>query len=337
MDEQTLPPKASVLLVSRNSEAALRRTLSSLAPLAGPRLSVPARDAKPPEPKSKGKGAISASPAEAPAAPEGPVEVIVVDNGSTDGSAAMDSEFPWVVMLRMPKDFGWTKAVNVGTRTAAGEFMCICSPGVEFQQSTLTELVTALESEPLALAVAPLSTDAQGVPVTRLYPLPDREVLGSFWRSGSLGRPLPIDQAADRIEAEHIVNSPLLLRRQSIVGMNYLDERYGHFWSDAEISTQIKRAGRKLLLLPRVTVRGLPAFQPIPDRLDRRGAQLSADAALGAAAYLGKHSGFGARLGFHLTATLLAFLAIFSFRSPGGQLIRFFNIFTGTRIDGNQG
>jgi hypothetical protein len=330
MDEHTLPPKASVLIVSRNCESALRRTLASLAPVAAPR---PAAAA--PEPKPPAKGGKAAAPPAPP--PEGPVEVIVVDNGSSDGSSGIDGDFPWVVMLRMPKDFGWTKAVNVGTRTAAGEFLCLCPPGVEFQPGTIPELVQVLESAPQALAVAPLTVDGQGTPVTRLYPLPQREVLAAFWRTGSLGRPQPIDTAAASIEAEHLVNSPLLLRRQSIVGMNYLDERYGHFWSDAEISTQIKRAGRKLLLLPQITVKGLPVFQPIPERLDKRGAQLSADAALGAAAYLGKHYGFGPRLTFHLSAAILSFFAIFSFRSFGGQLIRFINIFSGAKIDGNQG
>src|SRR5438876_9600980 len=59
------------------------------------------------------------------------IEILVVDCGSHDESPGMDSEFPNVTMLRLPRYFGRTKALNIGTRTAAGEVLFFLTPEVE--------------------------------------------------------------------------------------------------------------------------------------------------------------------------------------------------------------
>ncbi len=269
-------------------------------------------------------------------APGADTEVIVVDNASNDGGAALDGDFPAVKMLRMQRNFGWTRAVNVGTRTAQGEFLCLTPPGIEFLPETLPALIAALGAHPEASAVAPLTLDRQGTVVSRAYPLPDRDTFARFWKTGQLGRPQPIDRTAAAIPVEFLTGSPILLRRQSIVAMNYLDLRYGHFWADAEIAHQIRRAGKRLLLLAGIAVQGVPYFQPIPERLDDTGARLSADAALGAAAYLGKYSGFAAGSGFHVAAVVQSFFSIFTFQQLGPRISRCFRILTGQKIDGTE-
>lgn len=302
MEEAKPPVQTSVLIVSRNQVDDVRRTLASLTQVAA----------------------------------GGTVEVIIVDCASTDGSAAIDSEFPFVSILRMPKNFGWTKSVNVGTRTAAGEFLCLTPAGIEFAPDTLPQLVAAFEGDKSALAVAPLAVDAQGTPVVRHYPLPDGETIRQFWRTGSMGRPLPLNLQTERVAAAYVTNTALLLKRQSIVAMNYVDEKFGQFWADADIAAEIRRAGKSIAILPQVQVRGTPPYQQIPDRLDSWGALLSADAVAGGAAYLAKRSGFMAGFGFRLGAVFIALGSIFSFRQPGAQIKRFIAIASGQKIDGTQ-
>jgi hypothetical protein len=303
MDEVQPALRTSILIVARNQSAALRRTLESLA------------------------SEIASAATEA----------IVVDNASTDGSQSLDADFPLVKILRMQRNFGWTKGVNVGTRTAKGEYLCLTPPGIEFEPDTLARLIEHFEKDPEAKGVCPLVVDSQGVPATRVYPLPDAAVFRQFWKTGRLGPPLPLDLTADRVKAEYVTGSPLLIRRQSIVSINYLDERFGQFWSDAEICYQIARAGKSVIVLPGVRVRGPQPYQAIPDKLDAWGAKLSADAALGAAAYLSRHVSFASGLSFRVTSTLWALLAILDVRRFGPHVIRFVNLLTGQKIDGNQG
>jgi GT2 family glycosyltransferase len=59
------------------------------------------------------------------------IEILVVDCGSHDESAQLDSEFASITMLRLPRYFGRTKALNIGTRTAAGEYLFFMTPEVE--------------------------------------------------------------------------------------------------------------------------------------------------------------------------------------------------------------
>lgn len=306
MDELKTTPQTSILIVNRNRSDALRRTLRSLEGSVDPKL----------------------------------IEVIVVDNASTDGSATADAEFPFVRMLRMQRNFGHTKAVNVGTRTATGDYLCLTPPGVEFAPETIPKLLTALAADPGSLAIAPLVVDEADKAVSRVYRLPSRETFASFWKSGDLGPPVTLDTSTTEIAAEYLVDSPILLRRQSIVAMNYLDERYGQFWSDAEICFQVKRAGKSIRLLPGIRVKGEPGPRMIGGVIDRQSAQMSADAAIGAAGYLGKHQGFMTGVLFRMQAAASALLSAVGgtliFREPGPRWARFFALASGQKIDGNQ-
>ena len=50
-------------------------------------------------------------------------QLIVVDNGSADGASQLDSEFPDTQFIRLPKNFGQTKAWNLGWRAADAEYV----------------------------------------------------------------------------------------------------------------------------------------------------------------------------------------------------------------------
>lgn len=273
----------------------------------------------------------------ASAAKASAVDVVVVDLASTDGGATLDQEFPYARYLRSPRHFGWTRAVNQGTRTATGEYICLCPAGIEFEPDTIAKLVERLETDSSALAVAALAVDATGVPATRVYNEPDVAQFELFFKTGQLGKPLAIDVTQESIAAEYLVNTPLLLRRRSLAGMNYLDERYGHFWADAEIFFQVRRANKRAILLPGVRVKGAPVFKAISEKLDRASALLSADAAHGGAQYLGKHRGFLAGLSFRIRAALWALGRVLTLKSLGAQAARLLAIVTLQKIDGTQG
>ena len=72
MEETPTSPRVTALIVSRNSVESLRRCLAALQAMT-------ARET---------------------------LEIVVVDNGSQDGSQTMDTEFPDIHMMRLPKNFG---------------------------------------------------------------------------------------------------------------------------------------------------------------------------------------------------------------------------------------
>src|SRR5260370_10173424 len=83
------------------------------------------------------------------------IEILVVDCGSHDESPQLDSEFPEVTILRLPRYFGRTKAINIGTRTAAGEFLFILTPEVGVLPNTIPPPAAPLGSHSEAVDGCP--------------------------------------------------------------------------------------------------------------------------------------------------------------------------------------
>ncbi len=170
----------------------------------------------------------------------------MVDCGSHDESAQLDSEFSGVTMLRLPRYFGRTKALNIGTRTAAGEYLFFMTPEVEVLPTTIPSLVASLESDPETVAVCPLLVDTKAELAEQFFRLPTPD-------TGLDLMPVTVDKTAEVFPVELATFQAFLVRKFFVKGMNYLDERYGDSWSDAELCYQIRRVSRKTLALPQVT------------------------------------------------------------------------------------
>src|SRR5690242_10603947 len=55
-----------------------------------------------------------------------PLEVIVVDNASQDGSQdLLKTRYPWVKLIELPENRGFTGACNAGMKAAQGELVCL--------------------------------------------------------------------------------------------------------------------------------------------------------------------------------------------------------------------
>src|SRR5512135_91336 len=79
------------------------------------------------------------------------VEVILIDNGSTDGSAEMvEKEFPEAKVRRMEKNTGFSAAVNEGIRLARGELVALLNNDAEADSAWLMELYRTAEAHPEA-------------------------------------------------------------------------------------------------------------------------------------------------------------------------------------------
>jgi N-acetylglucosaminyl-diphospho-decaprenol L-rhamnosyltransferase len=245
------------------------------------------------------------------------IEVLVVDSGSSDESPTMDSEFPNITILRLPRYFGWTKALNIGTRTAAAELLFCLTPEVEVMPDTIPSLLARLESDPEAIAVCPLLLDTNRVPPRQFFRLP-------VPATGEKIEPGEIDISAESVAVEYATFRALLVRKYFVRGINYLDERYGDFGADAELCYQIRRASRKILALPQVTA----LFTPGPPRFAGARAITAADRTHGTAVYFGKHYGFLRGLLFRLGAIVKALVTL--------RLSLFMLLASFSKIDGSQ-
>lgn len=245
------PPRVSVVVVSHNRAELLRACLQSLE-------------------KSQGRESI---------------QVIVIDNGSTDGSGQLESEFPNTRFLRLPKNFGLTRALNIGWRAAEAEYVLFLHEDTELAPDVVSRLATVLDGTTEAAAVCPLLVDEEGKPVPQLGSLPPD---GDY-------RPAEITGSAP-FAVTYPRGAALMVRAFVIKSIRQIDERYGQFGSDADLAAHIRRGAKQILLVPEARARhqGCDGYDSLR----------SADFLLGRAAFIGKYQGFGAGLKASLASVL---------------------------------
>jgi hypothetical protein len=212
--------------------------------------------------------------------------------------------------------------MNIGTRTAKGDFLFYLSPDVEVEPGTVKALADQLEPDADAAAACPLLVDPEGTPASRIHPLPSREMLAAACRGAEL--PVkPLDLNASSITVEYPELDAILIRKQFIRSMNYFDERYGHYWADADLAMQVRRASKKIRLYP--SIRAI--YHASPDPLARESLAAN-DRLAGAAAFVGKYEGFAPGLGFRM-GLILGALGRF-------DLGRVSALISGQKLDGSQ-
>ena len=284
---EPIPLKVSALLVTRNQAEAARRSVAALE-------------------KS---------------VPRGMLEILVADSGSRDGTAQLDEEFPSLIMLRNARNFGWTKIANIGTRTAKGEYLLLLYPGAEVEPGTVAKLAGYLEADPSAAAVVPVEHDASGNVVSTFYAMPGAGELTQRRAQGHWGHPLPLPASGAPVEFP--AGAPVMVRRQAVVQINYLDGRFGQFGADLDLFFQIKRGGRKIVFLPEARVTSGDRTPELAHGYD------ASDLAHGSASYLGKWFGAGAGLSARIGGA-------FS-RLSGADVGGFLGVLTGSKVDGTKG
>ncbi len=274
-----VPFRVSVLCVTRNQDQNLRRCLAALS------LSTLAKE----------------------------IEIIVVDLASSDETSQVVEGQPNLSYLRLPKNFGWTKAANIGLRSAQGESILFLDPRVELAPAAIGILANAVEENGETAAAVPTLTDPDGRPAPYIRRLPTPRDL----------RP-SLTPPADSLSPESVEypgSFALLIRKSFLKGMNFLDQRYGELWADAEIAAQVKSAGRRILRSPEAEGILHPEQSK---RLDA--GLLESDWHAGASIYLKKHHGSG--LGHSVSAILSS---LFS-----GRLGLTRRILSGDKFDGTQ-
>lgn len=90
-------------------------------------------------------------------------EVLVVDNASADGSAAMvKSVFPQVQLLASPENLGFSRANNLALEKAKGEYLLLLNSDTRVEKGALEALVGFMEGQPRIGAAGPMLLNTDG-------------------------------------------------------------------------------------------------------------------------------------------------------------------------------
>jgi len=202
-------------------------------------------------------------------------ETIVVDNASVDGSAEMvEKEFPSVVLLRNQQNSGFSKANNQGMRRAKGKCILLLNSDTVVRPGAIAAMAEFLISHATVGAVTCRLLNADGTiqasisnrpgPVLLFFRLlgVSRLISGDRarrWLSRTagffLGKTIrsylaPYSTRNSPVEVENISGACLMLRREAVEQIGFLDEGFFMYFEDMDYCLRLQNAGWKMYYLP---------------------------------------------------------------------------------------
>ena len=224
-------PKLTILIVSWNSWADLKRCLNSIqkAPLQG-------------------------------------LEILVVDNGSVDGTAEnVKQQFPHVRLHENAENLGLPKAVNQGFSLAKGEYIMLLDVDTEVAADAPGLLLDFMEQhKEVSLAAARIYTP-QGHLEQSARNLPS-VMNGLFGRQSFLSRVFPnnpytrrylMPENSDKKEpfqVEQVSAACMFMRHSLIDEVGPWDEGYRCYWIDSDFCAHLKKRGKIVYCVPQARV-----------------------------------------------------------------------------------
>jgi GT2 family glycosyltransferase len=173
-------------------------------------------------------------------------EVILVDNGSTDGSVALVREaYPEVVLVQSPRNTGFIGGNLLGLRVARGGWIALLNNDTVAEPGWLAALIAAARPEDVAGATGKvLALDEPGRVVFTL-PLLDPRTGRALWTNAEH----PVT------EVHYLSGNNLIVKRAVLDEVGFLDPEYEAYYEETDWCARMVRAGYRLLYTPQAVIR----------------------------------------------------------------------------------
>jgi len=187
----------------------------------------------------------------------------VVDNGSTDQSAALvEALAPPCRLVRSTRNGGYGAGANLGAKVVRRELLFVCNPDLVLEPDAIERLAGALDAHPGDAVAGPMLVEPDGsvYPSGRSFPgMGDalgHGFAGLFWRGNPWTRRYRLlgdDQHRAR-EADWVSGAGFLIRREVFEAVGGFDEAYFMYVEDVDLCWRVHRAGWGVLYEPAARV-----------------------------------------------------------------------------------
>ena len=194
-----------------------------------------------------------------------PLEVIVVDNGSEDGTAEMLREqFPEVTLVENKTNTGYTRPMNQALKLGRGRYLLQLNPDTLVLPNTLDYLVEFIDTHPEVGICTPKVLNQDGTLQTQCRRGESRPwavisyftgLAKLFPRNKRFGQYLMSYMDENQTHpVAGVSGSCMLIRREVVDQIGYLDERFFAYQEDADFCFQARKAGWEIYYVPKVQI-----------------------------------------------------------------------------------
>ena len=237
------------------------------------------------------------------------LQIVIVDNGSRDGSAdVLRAEFTDCELLINSTNVGFGRANNQARAFARGRYLLLLNTDAFVAAGGVGQTVRYLDEHPQCalLGVRLVGRDGLLQPSCRYFPTPWTEFLVStgltrVFRGARLVDDMAWDHASPR-ECDWVPGCYYLVRKSVVDQVGLFDPRYFLYYEEVDHCRAVKAAGWKVMFYPHTTVVHIGGESAKSDsEVTASGRQISALQIESALLYFRKHHG---RLGLALNVLL---------------------------------
>lgn len=191
-----------------------------------------------------------------------PSEVLLVDNASTDGSAAaIRTTFPQVTLIESERNLGFGGGNNVAMRQATGKYLLLINTDAFAKPGAVRNLIGYLDANPRVGLVGPrlLNKDGSLQRSCFRFPSPTRAWAENLWISAAFGSKSPLGDyrrwAHDRERiVDWVVGACCLVRRETYEQVGGFDERFFMYAEETDWERRMRAAGWEIGFAPSAEV-----------------------------------------------------------------------------------
>ena len=194
----------------------------------------------------------------------GEMEVIVVDNASTDGSVALvKAAFPQVKLIASQENLGFAGGNNLGAAQAGGDFIFFLNPDTTLSPTALTQLTAAMQTHPNVGVCGPKLRYPDGSPQSsrRRFPtvgsmLLESTLLGQWFPTNPIARRYHFADQPDTVAmpVDWLVGAALFIRKEVWDVVGPFDENLFMYFEETDWCRRCVEAGWGVYYLPQVEV-----------------------------------------------------------------------------------
>jgi GT2 family glycosyltransferase len=204
-------------------------------------------------------------------------EIVIVDNASTDGTAAHIRErWPGVRLVALGANLGFARATNIGIQQTFGELVLLLNPDTTVPPGAIDRLIGALERDRSVAVVGPRVVDEAGRAELSFGKMvaPLAEVRQKTLVVGSQRRLPVLHGIVERMtrrtrDVDWVTGACLLTYRADLEAVGLLDERFFLYLEDVDLCASMRARGRRVRFIADVEIGHRRGASATPDERER--------------------------------------------------------------------